>query len=244
MKARIRLLIVDDHRLFAESVASLLSVQDEITLLGSETAMIDSITTIGEILNRIRALPADIILINAGIEAWNAAKLTSQIRSEMPDLKIIILGLDYCEQSVMEFVEAGASGYILKEASFEELLYTIKTVAEGRASCSPHVAAMIFARITELSQERSVRARLLENILTPREKGILELIALGLGNKEIAQRLHISLYTVKNHVHNILDKLKVKYRREAIRLAFESGLLKQPWPNSSSAKGFGSQATG
>jgi DNA-binding NarL/FixJ family response regulator len=244
MKGRIRLLIVDDHRLFAESVASLLSAQNEAAPLDSETALINSTTTIGEIADRVRALPTDIILINAGIEAWNAARLTSQIRSELPDLKIIILGLDSSEQSVMEFIEAGASGYILKEASFDELLYTIRAVAEGRASCSPHVAAMVFARITELSQERSLRARLLETTLTPREKSILELIALGLGNKEIAQRLHISLYTVKNHVHNILDKLKVKYRREAIRLAFETGLLKQPWPNSSSAKGMGSQAAG
>jgi DNA-binding NarL/FixJ family response regulator len=236
MKARIRLLIVDDHRLFAESVASLLSAQDEITLFDSKTAMINSITTTDEILDRIRALPADIILINAGIEAWNAARLTSQIRSEMPDLKVIIIGLHYSEQSVIEFIEAGANGYILKEASFEELLYTIRTVAEGHTTCSPDVAAMVFERITELSQERSMQARLLETILTPREKGILELIALGLGNKEIAQRLHISLYTVKNHVHNILDKLKLNYRREAIRLAFESGLFKQPWQNSSSTK--------
>jgi DNA-binding NarL/FixJ family response regulator len=244
MKAQVCLLIIDDNRLFAESVASLLSRQDGITQFDCESVIIDTITTIGEILNKIQALPADFLLINAGIVAGNASRLTGQIRSEMPDLKIIILGLDYSEQSIMEFVEAGASGYVLKEASFEELLYTIKTVAKGRVSCSPQVAAMIFARITELSQEQSIRARLLQTVLTPREKSILELIALGLGNKEIAEHLHISLYTVKNHVHNILDKLKVKYRREAIRLGFESGLLKQRWPKSSLGQGISNHTTG
>ena len=130
---------------------------------------------------------------------------------------------------MLEFIEAGANGYVLKDSSFAEMLRTIKAVHQGQTPCSPRITASVFARISELSQARHRRERLPQVRLTPREKEILRLIAARLSNKEIAQQLDIALHTVKNHVHHILEKLQVHYRREAIRCAYENGILKRAW---------------
>jgi DNA-binding NarL/FixJ family response regulator len=164
------------------------------------------------------------------MEAMSTVPLIREIKNENPNLKIIVMGLDNSDESVLGFIEAGVNGYILKEASFDELVHMINNIHQGLTSCPPHIVAAVFARITELSQRRGGRVRRSGSSITPREKKILELIDIGLSNKEIAQHLRISLYTVKNHVHNILDKLQVRYRREALLCAYESGLLQQPRP--------------
>ena len=218
MESQIHVLIVNSHRLFAESVAALLSTQEHFVIVGS-------ITDLHDIPNSLRSTSPDIVLINVSKELPDVLALIRKIKSETPKLKVIICGIDRENESLLEFIEAGVSGYVLKDASFDELLKTLEDVHHKRARCSPQLTAMVFARLTQLSRERSIGTQPNGTSLTPRERSILEFIALGLTNKEIAQRLEISVFTVKNHVHNILDKLHVNYRREAIRYAFENGLL-------------------
>jgi DNA-binding NarL/FixJ family response regulator len=131
---------------------------------------------------------------------------------------------------MLDLLEAGAHDYVLRQASFSELIRTISGVYRGQPPCSPRVAASVCARIVELAGERRRRRILRDVRLTPREEEILGLVAEGLRNKEIATRLRITLATVKNHVHNLLEKLQANGRREAIRRAYENGLLENPLP--------------
>ena len=217
----IRIFIIGDNRLFTEAVATMLNTREGITLVGSAANQYEA-------LQAVRSLPIDVVLLDANMDEVHVDLLTRDIKGEASELKIIILGLDHNDESILEYIEAGADGYVLKDGSFNELVSTIREVRLGRTSCSPRVAALVFARVTELTRDRSTRQVLPQTMLTPREQDILKLIAAGLANKEIANQLNISVSTVKNHVHNILDKFQVHYRHDAIRHAFDIGLLDKP----------------
>ena len=127
---------------------------------------------------------------------------------------------------IMACIEAGAAGYVLKEASFDYLVEMIRSVHRGESFCSPRMAASLFSRIAELAGERLPSISLDSVKLTTRELEIINLIAEGLPNKKIAHRLSIEAQTVKNHIHNILDKLQLHNRLEAVEYARDRKLLK------------------
>jgi DNA-binding NarL/FixJ family response regulator len=135
----------------------------------------------------------------------------------MPDLN----------QEIMACIEAGAAGYVLKEATIDYLVETIRAVYQGESFCSPRLAASLFSRIAELVSERRPAIAPGAIKLTAREVEIIKEIAEGLSNQEIAQRLSIQPQTVKNHIHNILDKLQLHNRLEAVHYARERNLLKK-----------------
>jgi DNA-binding NarL/FixJ family response regulator len=126
---------------------------------------------------------------------------------------------------IMQCIEAGAAGYVLKEASLDHLVDTIRSVHRGESFCSPKMTASLFSRIAELASEKMPKIPANAVKLTTRELEIINLISEGLPNKEIAQRLFIETQTVKNHVHNILDKLQLQNRLEAVHYARERNLL-------------------
>lgn len=220
MVQKVRLLIIDDHRLFAESIAALLMARDEIE-------MVQTVAANSNTFREIEAQLFDMILLNSNSTPAIAAQLIRKLKSENNELKIIVYGAKFEDESIMGLVEAGANGYMLKSASFDDLLLSIKSIHEGRAPCSPNVGSSVSSKFVHICCQGAAPEKRAIAPLTPRETGILELIALGLGNKEIAQRLEISLYTVKNHVHNILEKLQVHFRRDAIRYAYFYGLVKK-----------------
>jgi DNA-binding NarL/FixJ family response regulator len=217
-----RIFIIGDNRLFTEAVAAMLNTKEGITLVGSTADQFEALET-------VRSMPIDVVLVDVNMGDAHVVLLTRDIKAEAPELKVIILGLDNSDESILGYIEAGADGYILKDGSFNELVSTIREVRLGGTSCSPRVAALVFARVTELTRDRRGRQILRRTPLTRREQDILKLIAAGLANKEIAERLNISVSTVKNHVHNILDKFQVHYRHEAIRYAYDIGLLDRPY---------------
>jgi DNA-binding NarL/FixJ family response regulator len=131
----------------------------------------------------------------------------------VPDACVIALSVEETDEELIACAEAGVAGFVRRDAAFDELTTTISSVVRGELPCSPQTAAILLRRIAQLAAERrrvTVTAR-----LTPREREIVRLIDDGLSNKEIAGRLHIELATVKNHVHNILEKLQVHGRLEA-----------------------------
>lgn len=214
--------LIHDCQLLTEAFADSLEKRPEVRLLGMAQDLEQALT-------ELPALPVDLVLIDASSCDGEAGEVILEVWERLPELKILPLGVP-SEDDVLHFLEAGASGYVLRQASFSELLDTIVAVHRGEPPCSPQIATGVCARIVELSRRKSGRRNHQHAGLTPREAEVLQLVAGGLSNKEIGQRLGITLPTVKNHIHHILDKLQVRGRRQAIRRAFENGLLKKPFP--------------
>ena len=172
---------------------------------------------------------AGVVLIDAAPDLQSALARTWEARERWPGAKLVVLGLDREDDGIVDFIEAGAQGYVLKGSSPDGLVEVIRAVHEGRTPCSPRVVASVLARIAALADvgtEPPPHQGL--EPLTLREREILALMAGGLGNKEVGSRLRITVQTVKNHVHRILEKLQVHRRREAVRIAYDLGLLAEP----------------
>ena len=168
-----------------------------------------------------------VALIDIGMPDKDGLEVTQILHQDFPQIKVIILGLIDLTDEIMTCIEAGATGYILKESSFEQLVETIRSVHRNEAFCSPRMAASLFSRIAELTSESKTQIASASVKLTERELDVLRLIAEGLPNKEIAKRLFIEAQTVKNHIHNILDKLQLHNRFETVQYARERKLLKK-----------------
>lgn len=199
----IRVCIFDDARLYREGLALILERDPEVIVMDPGLLQ-------GEVGDP--GLQPDIALVRAHsaatIEAiWVTTGLTV-------DTKVIALGLTEREQDVIACAEAGVAGYLPREGSGDDLLALIHSVARGEAVCSPRIAASLLRRVATLAAERRTVPGVAR--LTVRELEIVRLIAEGLSNKEIARHLFIDVRTVKNHVHNILEKLQVHRRMEAV----------------------------
>lgn len=220
MQELIRVFIVDDNRLLREGLVSMLAEQDDIIVIGAAASG-------RKALEQIKNLRPEIALIDIGMPGKNGIEVTQELRRDLPEAKVIILSMVDLTDEIMACIEAGAAGYVLKEASFDYLVETIRSVHRGESVVSPQMAASLFSRIAELAAERLPRLPPNAVKLTARELEIINLLAEGLTNKEIAQRLSIEPQTVKNHVHNILDKLQLPNRLEAGEYAREKKLLQK-----------------
>jgi DNA-binding NarL/FixJ family response regulator len=178
-----------------------------------------------DLLDVARKQPLDVVLIDVSSGPHRVLAIIWDVKSYLPDVRVVALGAGADSQTLLRCVEAGASGYTGPETSFEELLRTIHEVAAGRTTCSPAVLMQVMSRIRELSSQREQQIPPVNGGLSEREVEIVKLIALGLINKEISQRLAIKLSTVKNHVHNILQKLQVPRRKDTVQRAYELGIL-------------------
>lgn len=169
----------------------------------------------------------EVVLIDSGPDGRAGLARTWEARERWPNARLVVFGLDR-EEDIVDFAEAGAQGYVLKGASPDRLLDVVREVHAGRTHCPPQVVSSVLTRIQALSQMRPAEPPPLAEPLTAREREILALLAQGLSNKEIGRRLQITVQTVKNHVHNILEKLQSHRRREAVRVAYDLGLLAEP----------------
>lgn len=206
----IRILIVDSVRLICEVMSAALEDEENIDVLGIAT-------TTQEAELRLSKANCDLVLISTNLPDGGALYLTGEIRRSFPDVNIMVLGLADTEAVIMQYIENGASGYVLKDASVERLIDNIRAAYNGEALVSPQVAAALMERVailTEQLTELGIDPSAYQD-LTPREREILDLIATDLSNQEIADRLTVEIGTVKNHVHSILDKLNVSSRKDA-----------------------------
>ena len=219
MAQPIRVSVIDDRRLFREAIAARLSAEAEIEL----AAATDRLRNLIEVA---RTRPVDVVLIDLSAGASRGVAIIWDIKSYLPDARVIALGVDGDGQALLKCVEAGASGYIAANTSYAGLLETIRQVHEGRTPCSQALLVQVINRISQLAEERTNPQAPEHAGLSSREMEIVKLIALGLINKEIAHRLGIKLSTVKNHVHNILQKLQVTRRKDTVQRAYEMGILR------------------
>ena len=218
MKEPIRIFIADDNRLLREGLVVMLGEQKDIVVIGMAPCG-------EEAIEQIKSLRPEIALIDIGMPDKDGIEVSQALRKNTPEVKVIILGMLDLTDEIMACIEAGAAGYVLKEASFDYLLDTIHSVHRGESFCPPQMTASLFTRIAELASEKEPRIPQSPVKLTGRELEIITLIADGLSNKEIALRLFIETQTVKNHVHNILDKLQLHNRLEAVQYARKRNLL-------------------
>jgi DNA-binding NarL/FixJ family response regulator len=218
MSEPIQVFIVDDLRLLREGLVCLLAEQKDLSVIGAEASGSQAIA-------KIRELRPDVALIDIGLPDKGGISMTRTLHGEAPEVKIIILGMLDLTDEIIACIEAGAAGYVLKEAKFDYLIETIRAVCGGESFCSPRIAASLFSRIAGFTSEHLPNISQSSIKLTGRELEIIKEIAGGLSNKEIAQRLCIELQTVKNHIHNILDKLQLRTRLEVVQYAREKNLL-------------------
>ena len=218
MQNVIRVAIIHRNRLFREGLAFVLSQQRGITVVTCSDGSGDALAEIGR-------LCPDVIILDFSQQGRDGLNEARQLREASPESRLLLMGLTESEADVLACIEAGAAGLLQREASLEELLQNIRAMMAGEAMCSPKIIALLFSQIAEEAHARKRVQRSDLPHLTSRERQILALIEERYSNKEIAVRLEIEIQTVKNHVHNILEKLQLHSRREAASYAREWGML-------------------
>jgi two-component system NarL family response regulator len=211
---KIRILVLEDNRV----------LRDGITLMLNGQADMQVVATIGSgnniILKASQAKP-HVILMDVGLTSFKESLVIESVREKIPEAKVIGMGFAPSQSDIVEFVEAGASGFILKNATVKEFLGTIRSVAQGIKVLPPLLTGSLFSHVIELALKKR-KGKLTNAVrMTKREREIIVLIADGLSNKEIARQLNIATHTVKSHVHNIMEKLALHTRLQIAKFIHE-----------------------
>jgi two-component system NarL family response regulator len=215
----IRVAVVDDQELFRRGLTMLLGVEDDIDVVGEAGDGIAATELAAT------AVP-DVILMDVRMPKRSGIEACVAIKEAAPTARIIMLTVSDEEADLYDAVKNGASGYLLKDSSIDEVAQAIRVVADGQSLISPSMAIKLLDEFKQMS--RSDRQQVPTPRLTERELEVLKLVAQGLNNREIAKRLFISENTVKNHVRNILEKLQLHSRMEAVMYAVREKLLDIP----------------
>jgi len=212
----LNVLVVDDNRVIRDAVAALLLKEEGVQVVA--TTGLSS-----ETLERIEQGRPDLILLPA--LGTRTVELTRAITRRFNGIRVVVFGIKELPEAVTEMIEAGAAGYVREDASVDEFREVVRLAARGEARVAPQIASSLFSRLAALASVLRADERAKNVKLTPRELEILRLVAEGLTNKEIAARLHVEQQTVKNHMHNILERLSLRRRQQAVQYAWEAGML-------------------
>jgi two-component system NarL family response regulator len=215
----IRVLLVDDHQVVRRGLRTFLEVQGDIEVVGEAGDGVSAVELVA-------ATAPDVVLLDVRMPKRSGLQACIRIKELVPSTKIVMLTVSDEEGDLYEAVKNGASGYLLKDSSIDEVAQAIRVVAEGQSLISPSMAAKLIDEFKEMS--RSERDQVPTPRLTERELEVLRLVAKGLNNREAAKELYISENTVKNHVRNILEKLQLHSRMEAVMYAVREKLLDLP----------------
>jgi DNA-binding NarL/FixJ family response regulator len=216
MAKRILVLVIEDNRLVRDGLAALLDAQPDFKVVAAAEG-----ANAG--LLQVRETRPHVVLVDAGLENQDSHRLVEALKKEAPESRVIVMDLLPAQEDVIAFIQAGASGFLVKDATIHDFVHTIRSVAEGADVVPPALTGTLLSHIVEQAVTRSTAAVLESVQLTKREREITSLIADGLSNKEIATRLHIATYTVKSHVHNILEKLALHSRLQIAAHAHKAG---------------------
>jgi DNA-binding NarL/FixJ family response regulator len=211
-----RVLLVDDHDLFRTGLRNLLEEQG-VQVVGEADNGSDAIRD-------VRELAPDVVVMDLNMPGMSGVEATRQITSIAPLTRVVVLTISDQDGDVMDAILAGACGYLLKDASIQDLLRGINSAAIGESLISPHIAGKVLQRVRATTPS-SVDAATIRSELSDREIQVLKLIANGKDNALIAAELHISPKTVKNHISNILMKLQIENRIQAAVYAVRSGIV-------------------
>lgn len=217
MSPKTRILLADDHELFRDGLTWLINAQPDLEVVGKAGDGLETIT-------QVRDLKPDLIIMDISMPVCDGLEASREILSRYPEAKILILTVHEEDEKLFEAIKSGACGYMLKSTHSDDFLHGIRAAVAGEAPLPPKLASRLLEEFSRLARQTTPSSRLEQlELLTPREVEVLNLIAMGITDKEIANQLMISLHTVKSHVRNILGKLKAINRHHAARIAADKG---------------------
>ena len=214
----IRVVICDDHALFRRGLTMVLEDEDGIVVVGEAEDGDAAVLTAEELV-------PDVVLMDVRMPKRSGIEATRAIAESVPSAKIVMLTVSDEEEDLYEAIKAGATGYLLKEISIEEVASAIRAVVSGQSLITPSMASKLLSEFSNLSKKAEARTAVPGPTLTTRELEVLKLVAKGMSNREIADDLYISENTVKNHVRNILEKLHLHSRMEAVLYAMRERII-------------------
>ena len=216
---KIRLLLIEDNRLLRDGIFTILKPHKDIVVISASG---DGKNT----LIKIKQLKPNVVLLDLGLRSQNSLRVVEIVKKDFPLAKIIVMDLAPIQADILQYVKAGANGFILKDASLNDFLITIRTVNEGATVLPPILVDSLFSQIVEYAV-REGKSNLQEAVrMTKREKEVIGFLSEGMSNKEIGQKTHISTYTVKSHIHNIMEKLALHTRLEIANYSYTAETLK------------------
>ena len=202
---KIRILLIEDNRILRDGIKALINAQPDLKVVAASGGRHDT-------LLQARSLKPQVVLLDLGLRNENGVRVVATLTNDLPQTKVIGMGLIPSQLDIVELVQAGAAGFILKDATVEDVLGTIRAVARGTKILPPLLMGSLFSHVVDHALRRG-KGKLPDGVrMTKREREIIVLIADGMSNKDIAQRLNLSVYTVKSHIHNILEKMALHSR--------------------------------
>jgi len=205
--AKIKVLLIEDNRLLRDGTTAMLNEQKDIRAVSS-TGNVSA-------LGKAQKMVPDVVLLDSGLKSHNSLKVLESIKKRFPRAEVIVMDLIPAHSEVVEFVKAGVSGIILKDATLDDFLNTIRSVVKGVKILPPTMADSLFSQIVESAIQGGTVDRVIAAVkLSKREQDVVGLLAQGKSITMISIKLKIAVYTVKNHIRNILDKLALHTRLE------------------------------
>jgi DNA-binding NarL/FixJ family response regulator len=219
MMKKIRLLIIEDNRLLRDGIFSILKPHKDIVIIAASG---DGRNT----LVKIKQLKPNVVLLDLGLRSQNSLHVVEIVKKDFPLAKIIVMDLAPVQADILQYVKAGANGFILKDASLNDLLITIRAVADGSTILPPLLIDSLFSQIVEHAV-REGKTKIKDAVrMTTREREVVLHLGEGMSNKEIGQKMRVSTYTIKSHIHNIMEKLALHTRLEIANYSYSSETLK------------------
>jgi DNA-binding NarL/FixJ family response regulator len=195
--------LIEDNRLVREGITALLNRSEDLRVVAG---------TSGNNLKLLAESKPDVVLLDLGLRSGDSLRVAESVRKALPESKVIIMDLLPVHEDIVEFVHAGVAGFVMKDATVEDLMKTIRSVAAGSHVLPPEMTSTLFSEIAKEAVATGRPAALDAVRMTKREREVINHIAEGLSNKQIAARLHVSTHTVKSHVRNIMEKLTLHTR--------------------------------
>jgi DNA-binding NarL/FixJ family response regulator len=214
----IRVLLADDHALFREGLAGIITSQPDMEVVGEANDGLEAVVKALEI-------KPDLVLMDVQMPGLDGLEATRQIKTTLPGTTIVMLTVRDDDEKLFQALKIGAQGYLLKDIRSREMLSLVRGAVSGEAALSPKLAGRVLQEFRRMSRHAPATRDEDLSSLTRREMQVLDLVAQGASDKEIAERLTISLHTVKSHIRSVLSRLQVNSRREAARLARDKGLV-------------------
>jgi DNA-binding NarL/FixJ family response regulator len=210
------IVLIEDNRLVREGLARLLRDQRDFEILACAADP-------EEALRKTREAKPQVVLLDVALQGREGREVLAAIHRQAPEAKVVVMGLSPLSAQVTELVRAGAAGFLMKDASFDAFLGTVRAVVDGTAVLPSELTGTLFTEIADQVPQRDLTSPLDALRLTPREREVVDMIGAGLSNQEIANRLGIAIHTVKSHVHNVLEKLSLRSRLEV------AAFTRRPW---------------